>query len=131
MGLSTHDTRFLRNTALFKQILNGQGLPDKIIDLGDEYGKIPLVTIRDSDFPRFSWLRKNFNYNTKDERERNRYYNIKMNSTRVVTENCYGMLKSLWRIYYKKAESRVFNYATYMILHNLFIAKLDPCNPRW
>ena len=71
---STHDATFLRNTGLFKQILNGQGLPDKTVDLGNEYGKIPLVTIRDSAFPRFSWLRKNFNYNTKDERER--YYNI-------------------------------------------------------
>ena len=103
----THDARFLRNTRLFKQILNGQGLPDKIVDLGDEYGKIPLVTIGDSAFPRFSWLLKNFNCNTNDERES--YYNINMNSARVVTENCYGMLKSRWRILYKKAESKVFN----------------------
>ena len=103
----THDARFLRNTGLFKQNLNGQGLPDKTVDLGDEYGKIPLVTIGDSAFPRFSCLLKNFNRNTNDERER--YYNIKMNSVRVVTENCYGMLKSRWRILYKKAESRVFN----------------------
>ena len=26
---STQDAKFLRNTGLFKQILNGQGLPDK------------------------------------------------------------------------------------------------------
>ena len=32
---STHGARFLRNTGFFKQILNGQGLPDKTIDLGD------------------------------------------------------------------------------------------------
>ena len=32
---STHDARFLRNTSLFKQILNGQGLPDKTVDLGE------------------------------------------------------------------------------------------------
>ena len=51
---STHDARFLRNTGLFKQILNGQGFPDKTLDFGDEYGKIPLVTIGDSAFPRFS-----------------------------------------------------------------------------
>ena len=38
---STHNARFLRNTGLFKQILNGQGLPDKTVDLGDEYNKIP------------------------------------------------------------------------------------------
>ena len=99
---STHDARFLRNTGWFKQILNGLGLPDKTVDLGDEYGKIPLVTIGDSAFSRFSWLLKNFNCNTNNERER--YFGIKLNSTRVVTENCYGMLKSRWRILYKKAE---------------------------
>ena len=82
---STHDAKFLRNTALFKQILNGKGFPDKTVDLGDEYGKIPLVTIEDSAFPRFLWLLKNFNCNTNGERER--YYNIKMNSARAVTEN--------------------------------------------
>ena len=38
--------------------LNGQGLPDKTADLGDEYGKIPSVTIGDSAFLRFSWLLK-------------------------------------------------------------------------
>ena len=51
---STHDARFLCNTGLFKQILNRQGLPDKTVDLGDDYSKIPLVTIGDSAFPRFS-----------------------------------------------------------------------------
>ena len=99
---STHDARFLRNTGWFKQILNGLDLPDKTVDLRDEYGKIPLVTIGDSAFSRFSWLLKNFNCNTNNERER--YFGIKLNSTRVVTENCYGMLKSRWRILYKKAE---------------------------
>ena len=78
---STHYARFLHNTGLFKQILNGQGLPDKTIDLGDEYGKIPLVTTGDSAFPRFLWLLKNLNCNTNDERER--YYSIKMNSATV------------------------------------------------
>ena len=89
---STHDVRFLRNTGLFKQILNGQGLPDKTVALGDEYGKIPLVTIGDSAFLRFSCFLKNFNRNINDEREN--YYNIKINNARIVTENCYGMLKS-------------------------------------
>ena len=50
---STHDVRLLRNIGLFKQILNGQGLPYKTVDLGDKYGKIPLVTIGDSAFARF------------------------------------------------------------------------------
>ena len=67
---STHDATFLRNTGLFKQILNGQGLPDKTVDLADKYGKIPLVTIGDLAFSKFSLLLKNFNCNTNDEWER-------------------------------------------------------------
>ena len=101
---NTHDARFLRNTDLFKQILNGQSFPDKTVDLRDEYRKIPLAIVGDSAFPRFSWLLKNFNCNTNNERER--YYHIKINSTRVVTENCYGMLKSRWQILYKKQNQR-------------------------
>ena len=113
---STHDAKFLRNTGLLKQILNGQGLPDKTIHSGEEYDKIPLVTIGDF---RLSWPLKNFNCNTNDERER--YYNTKMNSTRVVIENCYGMLKCRWWILHKKAESKVFNLKfivmAWVILH--------------
>ena len=50
---STHHARFLTNRDLFKQILNGQDLPDKTFDFGEEYGKIPLLTTGDSAFPRF------------------------------------------------------------------------------
>ena len=57
---------FLGNTGLLKQILSGQGLPEKTVDLGDEYGKITLITIGDSAFPWFSWLLKNCGYNTND-----------------------------------------------------------------
>ena len=129
---STHHARFFRNTGLFKQILNGQGLPDKTVDLGDEYGKIPLVTTGDSTSTRFSWLLNNFNCNTNDERER--YCNIKMNSARVVTENCYGILKSCWRILYKKQDQRfsVLNIImAYVMFHNFCIVKHDSYNPRW
>ena len=101
--------------------------------LRDKYGKIPLVTIGDSAFPSFSWLLKNFNCNTFDERER--CYNIKMNSALVLTGNCYGMLKSCWQILYKKAESKVFNLKyiimACVMLNTFCIAKYDPCNPRW
>ena len=127
---SIHDVRYLRNTGLFKQILNRKSLPDKTLDLGDGYGKIPLVTIGDSTFPSFSWLLRNFSCNTNDKR----VYDIKMNSDRVVTENCHGMLKSRWRIIYKKAESKVFSLKyiimASVMLHNFCIAKHDPCNTR-
>ena len=58
-----------------------------------------------------------------------------MNSTRVAAENCYDMLKSRWRILYRKAESKVFNLKyiimACMMLHNFCLAKHDPCNLRW
>ena len=45
------------------------------------------------------------------------------------------MLKSRWRILYKKAESKVFNLKhiimAWVMLHNFCITKHDPCNPRW
>ena len=39
--------------ACLNKFLNVQGLPDKIVDLGNEYCKISLITIGDSAFPRF------------------------------------------------------------------------------
>ena len=32
---STHDTRFLRHTSLFREITKGAGIPNKCINLGD------------------------------------------------------------------------------------------------
>ena len=101
---SAHDARFLRNVHILKQILKGQGLPDKTVDFGYEYGKVPLITTGDSLFSRFSWLLKNFNCNTNDERER--YYIKNLNSARVVRESCYGMCKSRWQILSKKQNQR-------------------------
>ena len=127
---STHDVRLLRNTGLFKQILNGQGLPYKTVDLRDKYGKIPFVTIGDSAFARFSCLLKNHNCNTNAEREK--YYNIKMNSPRIITQSCHVMLKTRWWILYKKGEPKVFSLKNSIILlHNFCIAKRDLCNSRW
>ena len=130
---SKYDASFLHHTGLFKQALNAQGLPAKTVDLRDEYGKILLFTIGDSAFPRFSWLLKYFNCNTNDERER--YYSIKVINARVVTENCYGILKSCWRILYKKVELKIFNLKyiiiAWVMLDNFCIAKNTPCNPRW
>ena len=82
-------------------------MPNKTVDLGDEYDNIPLVTIGDSAFPRLSWLLKNFNSNTNNEREK--YYNIKIKSAGAVIEICYGVL-SRWLILYKKVQSKLFNF---------------------
>ena len=81
---STHDARLLRHSSLYKDISNGDGIPNKSIDLGDA-GKIPLATVGDSAYPRLSWLIKGFNETTRDPKER--YFDKKLCSARVVTEN--------------------------------------------
>ena len=87
---SNHDTRMLKESSFFDEVLSGRALPDRKINLG-EFGDISLVTIRDSAFPRFSWLIKCYNENTRDPQQR---YFIKMLcSARVISENTYGMLK--------------------------------------
>ena len=86
---STHDARLLKFSKFYEKTLQGIGLPNKTVSLGEDLGEIPLVTIGDSAFPRHAWLVKGFNENTVDPRER--YFNKKLCSARVVSENCYGM----------------------------------------
>ena len=52
---STHDARMLKQPSYFDKVLSGRALPDRETNLGG-FGDIPLVTIEDSAFPRFSWL---------------------------------------------------------------------------
>ena len=129
---STHDARMLKESSFFDEILSGRALPDRKINLGD-YGDIPLVTIGDSAFPRFSWLLKCYNENTRDPKQR--YYNKSLCSARVVSEHTYGMLKGRWRFLYKKTEAQPANLRYIIMaciaLHNLCIAENDPCQPRW
>ena len=117
---STHDARLLKFSKFSKKTLQGIGLPNKTVSLGEDLGEIPLVTIGDSAFPRHAWLVKGFNENTVDPRER--YFDKKLCSARVVSENCYGMCKGRWRILYKKTESRKHNLKyiiiTCVMLHN-------------
>ena len=90
---STHDARMLKESSFFDEVLSGRELPDRKINLGD-FRDIPLVTIRDSAFPRFSRLIKCYNENTRDPQQR--YFNKMPCSARVVSENTYGLLKGRW-----------------------------------
>lgn len=129
---STHDARLLKSASIYSDIINGSVIPDRKVALGN-FGDIPLVTIGDSAFPRFSWLIKSYNENTSDKQQR--YFNKRLCGARVVTENAYGMLKGRWRILFKQTECRLFNlrYITMacIALHNLCISVSDPCKPRW
>ena len=98
---STHDSQLLKNTRLSQQLSEGEMLPDRCLHLGHP-GEIPLVTIGDSAFPQHSWLLKAYKEDTKVDKER--YFNKRLCSARVVTENCYGMLQGRWRILYKNTE---------------------------
>ena len=127
-----HDTRLLRQPTLFQEISRGNIISNKDINLGDT-GEIPLVTKGYSAFPRLQWLIKGFNENTRDQKEK--YFNRKLCSTRVVSENTYGMLKRCWRLLHKKCECKLYN-TKYVImaavpLPDIRIYKNVPCKPYW
>ena len=81
---STLDVCLLRRCSLFCIVSNGGGILNKSVSLGNA-SETPLITIGDSSFPRLSWLIKAFNENTRDPKEK--YFNKKLCSARVVTEN--------------------------------------------
>ena len=129
---STHDARLLKEPSIYSDIVNGNVLPNRVIQLGD-FGEIPLVTIGDSTFPQFAWLIKAYNENTRDNQKK--YFNKRFCGARVVTENEYGMLIGRWCILFKKTECQLFNFhyivMACIVLHNLWIQISDLCQPRW
>ena len=67
MLLVAHIMHYKKNFCskkVLKDIIARDAIPDKAINLGGEFGEIPLVTIGDNAFPRFAWLLKMFNENT-------------------------------------------------------------------
>ena len=122
----------LRNSAIYQKIVTGHAVPDRVIDLG-EHGKIPLVTVADTAFPKHPWLIKVFHEDTSDRKEK--HFNKRLCSARVVCENAYSMLKGHFRILHKKTECRLLNLKyvvmTSVMLPNLCIDVSDPGLPRW
>ena len=84
---STHDSRLLQHTKVFNDIVAGQVLPDKAINLGSKYGSIPLVTVGDCAFPRHACLPKSYPDNASCD-ETKKLSNLMLRSALVVTENC-------------------------------------------
>ena len=82
-------------------------------------GNIPFAKIGDSAFPRYPWLLTGCNENTSVQQQH--YFNKKLCSVRVVTENAYGMLKDHWRKLYKKTERRLHNLK-YHALNNDYVS---------
>ena len=128
---STHDARLLKESSIYSDIINGNVIQDRVVQLRD-FGETLLVTIGDSAFPQFAWLIKAYNENTRDNQKK--YFNKRLCAARVVSRNANGMLKEHWRIHFKKTECQFFNLRYIVMaciaLHNLCIEIYDPCQPR-
>ena len=128
---SMHDSTILQSSDIFNSI---QVLPNQVLKLPG-HGEIPFATVGDSASPPppISWLLKALATPTKDPKEK--HFNNTLRAARVVSEHAYGMLKGRWRIIYKKTECRRKNIKIIImaciVLHNICIARSDPCNPRW
>ena len=66
---SSHDNRLLKESSINSDIINGNVIPDRVVQLGD-FGEIPLVTIGDRAFPQFAWLINAYNENTRDNQKK-------------------------------------------------------------
>ena len=66
---STHDARLLKQSSIYSDIINGNGIPDRVIQI-DNFGEIPLVTIGASAFPQFEWLIRAYHKNTRDNHKK-------------------------------------------------------------
>ena len=107
---STHDARLLKESSIYYDIINGNLIPNRVVQLGG-FVEILLVTIGDSAFPQFSRLIKAYSENTRDNQ--NKYLNKRLCGARVVTENAYTMLKGRWRILFKKNRMPAFQPSLY------------------
>lgn len=103
---STHDSRLLQNCEIFSQLEEGHVLPNRSLNLYP-HGEIPITTVGDSAFPSRPWLLKPYKEGTRVPKQR--YFNKRLCSARVVSEHAYGMLKGRFRILYKKTECSLDN----------------------
>ena len=87
---STLDSRLLKNCNIYSDINNGLVFPNNSLSLSS-YGEIPIATVGDSAFPSSPWLLKPYNEGTRVPKQR--YFNKRLCSARVVSEHAYGMLK--------------------------------------
>ena len=121
--------RILKNTKLYQNILEDDAIPKLLrrcwySSNGNYWGFSVSST---------SMAIKILQRDTRDPQQK--YFDKKLCSARVVTENAYGMLKGRWRILHKQTEFRMYNLKyvimSCMMLHNLCISVNNPCEPQW
>ena len=129
---SVHDSTLLQSSDIFRSIESGHCLPNQLLRLPG-YGEIPLTTVGDSAFPPRAWLLKAYPDTTRCPKQKK--FNDKLRSARVVSEHAYGMLEGRWRILYKKTECRRSIVKAIIMcciaLENICLHRNDPCSPRW
>ena len=129
---SVYYATLLKSSDIFRSIESGQCLPNQVLRL-PEYGEIPFTTVGDSAFPPRAWLLKAYPDTTRCPKQKN--FNNKLRSARVVSKHACGMLKGQWRILNKKNECRRSNIKSIIMssieLHNICIHRKDHCSPRW
>lgn len=74
----------------YRNIMNGESLPNKVNILGQAHGEKTLLKNSNLAFPGFSWLNKGFNNNINDVKKRKS--DLKLSGACIVTENPYDML---------------------------------------
>lgn len=60
----TQDARLLKEPSIYSDIVNGNVLPNRVIQLGD-FGETPIVTIGGSAFPQYPWVIKTYTENAR------------------------------------------------------------------
>lgn len=103
--------KHLRNTVPYRKIMNGEGLVNKVISLGQAHGEKTLFKNGWLAFTGFSWLIKGFNNNINDVKER--YCNLKLSSACTATER-----RVEWSIAYTAQKSYSFKNIIQFKIHN-------------
>ena len=103
---SVHDSTLLQSSDIFRSIESVHCLPNHVLPLPG-YGQIPFTTVGDSAFPPKAWQLKAYPDTTRCPKQKN--FNNKLRSARVVSEHAHGMLQGWWRLLCKKTECRRSN----------------------
>lgn len=122
---NTHDSTNLQSTRLWKKIVDGSVLPEKVQKCND-VEVFPMI-LADGAFPFRPWLMKPYGKAilTKEEK----YFNFRLSRARMSVEIAFGLLKSRFRVLCRKCETSkdtAINMAlTCIVLHNICIERKD------
>ena len=122
---SIHDSRAFQLTDVHHDIENGDLLSQPTAEISGLYVKPQIIG--DSAFPDRNWILKPYPNNNLTPTERR--FNRKLCSARVVVEQGFGLLKSRWRILFKKNEQNLDTVArtvtAAIVLHNFCLQNND------